>query len=45
MMAAAMVGEDAGDAMCMARRRLEEAAYAFWFLECRKRVRAVCFIA
>ena len=27
-----MVGEDVGDAMCMARRRLEEAAYAFWFL-------------
>ena len=32
-MAAAMVGEDVGDAMCMARRRLEEAAYAFWFLD------------
>lgn len=37
MMAAAMVGEDVGDAMCMARRRLEETAYAFWFLECRKK--------
>jgi len=38
-----MVGEDAGDAMCMARRRLEEAAYAFWFLECRKKSKSCLF--
>ena len=38
-----MLGEDVGDAMCMARRRLEEAAYAFWFLECRKKSKSCLF--